>query len=364
MTASKLILLTGLASCLIVVAVAVSALGLFPAAAPASHPAASATSGSGSGTGWSNATYSVSFAETGLPTGTFWSVHVEGAGGHSVGPVLPQVAPLWGWGGHWWNGSTNSTLGFQVRNGTYDFFVGSAWNGSTLYSPSPSHGNVTVSGSALTVQIAFAPVTFYNVSFSETGLPGGTFWSVHLSGGGSPGAGRPGSPRGFGPACQGYRGIGSNNSTINFSRTNGTYSYSIGPVLTSSGVYAPVPARGNVTVDGASVTVQVVFSPLVFYNVTFAETGLPSGTFWSVGLHAGGFSWPQWNGSTGGNVNFTVANGTYHFRVLPVWTEGGIYVAAPETGNVTVDGANVVVAVTFTLSDTTSGSWGHVPAQG
>lgn len=360
MTASKLILLTGLGSCLIVVALAISALGVLPAAAPASHPSSSATSGSGKA-GWSsNATYAVTFTETGLPSGTFWTVSLRGPPEHWFGPIAPQAVPLWG-GGRFWNGSTSSTIGFELRNGTYNFSVGAAWNGSTLYAPSPAVGNFTVDGAAVGVSVTFAPVQFFTITFSETGLPSGTFWSVLLLGGGHRGSGGD-QPQG--PVFKGLRGVGwngSTNSTVNFSRANGTYRYSIGPVWTSDGAYTAAPNRGNVTVDDANVTVQVVFAPIVFYNVTFNETGLPSGAFWSVGVRGSGFGWPLWNGSTSSDVNFTLANGTYHFRVFPGWADSGVYLPSPTTGDVTVDGASVTVNVTFSLSDTTS--WGQTPAQ-
>jgi hypothetical protein len=72
------------------------------------------------------------------------------------------------------------------------------------------------------------------------------------------------------------------------------------------------------------------------YSVSFTETGLPSGTSWSVTLNGS----PQ--SSAGPSINFVEPNGSY------VFTVGSVpgYTVAPE-GNVTVQGASVSVPVTF-----------------
>ncbi|HTW54998.1 MAG TPA: hypothetical protein VMG36_00920 [Thermoplasmata archaeon] len=276
--------------------------------------------------------YNVSFVESGLPSGTFWSVQLGGGWSRTPG-----------------NASNTSEIGFALTNGTYSFSVGCAANNSTVYLPTPASGTVTVNGSAVSVAIAFAPLTYYNVSFVESGLPSGTFWSVSLVGNGS----GPGPYAA--PACGSYDWNGSTNASVNFTVLDGTYAFSVANASNLSTIYVPAPAAGNVTVNGTNVTVHVVFSPLMTYNVTFVESGLPNGTFWTVALAGNGGAAGRspacgesfWNGSTNATVNFTVPDGNYSFFVGNVSNGTTEFVPTPPVGNVTVDGANVTIDVTF-----------------
>ena len=74
------------------------------------------------------------------------------------------------------------------------------------------------------------------------------------------------------------------------------------------------------------------------YNVTLTETGLPSGASWSITLNN------ITKSSTNSTIVFNEPNGTYSYTI-------GIYQgysAFPYSGTVTVNGANVNVAITFT----------------
>ena len=107
--------------------------------------------------------------------------------------------------------------------------------------------------------LSYYPQT-YKTTFTESGLTSGTAWYVNLSNG------------------QSFSGTG---TSISFSEPNGTYSYSIASVnksLFSSG--------GSFTVNGNPISQSVTFSGAA-YQVTFTETGLPSGTMWYVNLSNG-----------------------------------------------------------------------------
>ncbi|MEM3036153.1 MAG: hypothetical protein QXS18_05045, partial [Thermoplasmata archaeon] len=81
------------------------------------------------------------------------------------------------------------------------------------------------------------------------------------------------------------------------------------------------------------------------YTVTFTESGLPSGTSWSVTFNSNTKS------STTNTISFTgIANGTYSYSVGAV----SGYTASPSSGTITVNGANVNQAITFTASSTTT----------
>lgn len=349
MTASKLAWVTAFAGVLVALGIAVSAAGMIPAlgahsgaAVPAGHPA-------GTSSNWSASTYSVSFGESGLPNGTFWAVNLHPAGwlwsvaGYSGPGMRPQFH------GFGWNGSSNSSVGFLLPNGTYDFGIHAVQANGTLYSASPSVGNLTVNGTNVSVAVSFAPTSLYNVTFVETGLPNGTFWSVFLHGAGGSGYWGP-APSAAAPACFGGSGWNaSTGSSIGFAVPDGTYPFFVPAAWTSSGVYFANPGTGNVTVNGSSVTVDVSFTTPSAYNISFSETGLPNGTNWTVFLFGGGWGHFGANTSASATIGFARTNGTYFFGVPDVWTSGGVYRATPSRGNFTVNGTAVSVAVSFAL---------------
>jgi DNA-binding beta-propeller fold protein YncE len=78
------------------------------------------------------------------------------------------------------------------------------------------------------------------------------------------------------------------------------------------------------------------------YSVAFSESGLPAGTPWNVTLDA------LQGGNSTAQVGFSLINGTYSFSVR--WVSGGsgtAYAPGQFSGSVTVNGSDVVVAVTF-----------------
>ena len=312
------------------------------------------------GGGGGGGSYAVTFSETGLPTGTNWSVKVGSQTQYSTG----------------------SSIAFSEPNGTYSFTVGAAG-----WTPSPGSGSFTVAGAPVSRSISFTQTT-YSVTFSESGLPAGTTWNVtlnsvtHSSTTSSVSFGEPNGSYSFGVAAPGYfaspatgtlsvsggpasqavsftqtafsvtfseTGLPSSTSwsvllnsvshsstsrTVAFTEPNGTYAYSV-PVLSA---YSPSPSSGNVTVDGASVQVSVTFAPL--YAVTFTETGLPASTSWSATV--GGST----RTSATGSIAFSEPNGSFAYSIPSV----SGYAPLPASGTLTVSGAAVSVAVVFSAS--------------
>ena len=243
--------------------------------------------------------YSVTFTESGLASGTSWSVTVGGAT----------------------KSATSAAIAFSEANGTYAFSVGTV----SGYTANPSSGSVTVRGAAASASVAFSPVsaTQYSVTFDESGLASGTSWSVSLSGTSKTSTG----------------------SSLSFSEPNGTYAYSVGAV---SG-YLASPTSGSTTVHGAAVVQTITFTvpPPGTYTVTFTENGLPSATNWSVTLGGAGRT------STGTTIVFSETNGSYTFTVA---VPSG-YAASPASGSLTVAGGSASQSVAFT-SLTGGGSGG------
>ena len=237
--------------------------------------------------GSATTTYAVTFTESGLPTGTIWYVNITGGNSYS---------------------STTSTITFSELNGTYSYSIAT---GNKEYAPSPASGSFTVNGAVVSESITFSLVT-YRVTFTESGLPSGTIWYVNITGGAS---------------------YSSTTSTITFSELNGTYSYT---VATGNKEYAPSPASGSFTVNGAVVSESITFN-LFTYSVTFTESGLPTGTNWSVTLNS------TIDNARTKNIIFMVLNGSYNYLVGYV----AGYVSSPSHGTITVSGKNITETITW-----------------
>jgi len=210
-----------------------------------------------------------------------------------------------------------STQEVTVINGTTGLGVGgyTAGVGPVAASVCPGTGTVYVANydsDSLTLLSPSFRVTTYNVTFHETGLPGGTAWSVRLDG----------------------SGASSGGPNITYREGNGTgQSYSVGLVHG----FAASPKLGTVSVNGHSVTVTIAFTRNApTYTVTFTETGLPSGTEWSVTIGSS----TKISGGTA--ITFSEPNGTFAYTVGLI---SGYH--TKDSGNVMVHGAAVGVSVPF-----------------
>ena len=221
-----------------------------------------------------------------IPAGNTWNLQIQ----PSMDSAFAQV----------YSSSQSSTHGvfLTLPNGTYDLNI------STSYSKVPSiHGDFVVNGTEISLN-------YYNVNFTESGLPSGTIWYLNLSNG------------------QTYK---TTSNTISFQEHNGNYPYT---VSTSNKIYH-APAS-SFTVNGAAVSEPVTFS-LYTYSVTFTESGLPSGTTWSVTLNG------TTESSTTDTITFSVPNGTYSYSIGSV----SGYTASNLNGSVTVNGNNIPISITF-----------------
>jgi sugar lactone lactonase YvrE len=168
--------------------------------------------------------------------------------------------------------------------------------------------------------LEYAPAKF-SLNFTESGLPSGTSWGIDVNGAST-------------------SGMASSTSLVEL---NGTYDWSASNVLG----WTASPSSGVVTVNGGLASVAIAYAPFA-YAVTFTETGLPSGTNWSVTI--GGST----HSSTGPSIGFNEPNGTH---VYTLGTVSG-YSASNETGVVTVNAAAASVTIAFTSSSSGSGGSG------
>lgn len=245
-------------------------------------------------------TFAVTFTESGLPTGTQWSV------------TLSDVA----------NSSTTGSIGFSEPNGSDSYTVGSVAG----YQADPASGSVLVDGGPVEQAIVFTPLSTtetYTVTFTETGLTSGTSWSVTFAGTTTP----------------------STTTTDVFTAANGSFPFTVAAVTG----YTVSPSSGSVDVQGGPAGQAILFTPVstpppAKYSVTFTESGLASGTSWSVTLAGSTLT------STTATIVFSEPNGTYTFTVGTVTG----YTASPASGSVPVSGASASQAVAFTASQGSS----------
>ncbi len=260
-------------------------------------------------------TYNLEFREKGLPSGTVWKVSV-------VNDTSGKTYNL---------SSNTQIISAYLPNGSYSYNVTEI----SGYNITNSSGSITIKGTNITENITFTPIQrplkLYGVTFTETGLPSGTKWSVTLNG----------------------SSLSSTSSSISFKEANGSYTYSVSSI---SG-YTITNSTGTVTVNGNNITVRITFTsvktPFVEkYNVTFTETGLPSGKSWSVTLNGSTVT------STTSTITFTEPNGTYSYSIGSV----SGYTVSKSTGPVTVNGNNITVSITF--SSTSSSPPAKQPSSG
>lgn len=236
--------------------------------------------------------YPITFIPSGLPSGVTWGVTLQG-----VALYATNV-----------NGQ-NPDITFNEPDGSYSYSI----YAPSPYVASPNAGVATVNGASVsvTVSIAQPKVTYYTLSFLESGLPQGTDFTVSI-------------------------GIASDsgNPAASFTVPNGTYSYTIADV----GNYVPSPASGPVTINGASRIVNVIFAETTF-PVTFTESGLPSGTTWYLNITG-----QSSLSSASTTITTSLPAGTYSYSVA---TGNKLYSPSPSSSSFTVSGTSVSIDITF-----------------
>ncbi len=253
----------------------------------------------GGGGGGGTQDFEVTFTESGLPSGTNWSVNWNGQG------TIP---------------TDGTSLSFYEDNGSYNYTVGLPAG----YVARPASGLVIVNGAAVTEPITFL-ATNYEVEFTESGLTTGTAWWVALNG---------------------ATLVESTSSVLMIPEPSGHYDYQVYPPenYTGNTVYWTNSPTGTVVVNGAPpAPLSITFYPKTF-SITFTETGLAKGANWGV---------DQWNGtwnetyySTTKSIVFDgLFNGTYASQYFaPAGYTGPAY------GNVTISNKSVTVPLGFTES--------------
>jgi hypothetical protein len=158
-------------------------------------------------------TYTITFTENGLPSGTSWSV------------TLNNITKT----------STNATITISEPNGTYFYII----SGISGYRANAYSGTINVNGNQVVINITWTIIT-YPITITENGIPNGTSWSATLTG-------------------TTFNGqsinvtLSSRNNTITFYEPNGTYAYTI---HLPSG-YQGSNTKGSINLSGNSATLTI-----------------------------------------------------------------------------------------------------------
>ncbi len=239
--------------------------------------------------------YNVTFAETGLPAGTAWSIQ------DIYLPVIGNTSFT----------SYGSSISLYIPNGSYSYYLS-----NPTFDRSQAE-SFTISGSSHSVA-----VSYYRLAFRENGLPYQSDWSVEI----------------FNSTVSGFSMQQDTPNEIVFYVTNLTFTYSFAayPLSTPyySGVFKNESTPGSVSITDSGVTVGVSFTTTPsYYTLTFIESGLSPGTTWSTVLN-----YPyngQYHASSSGNsITYVVQNGTYSYTIDGV-----------SSGAVFVNGHNVVISI-------------------
>jgi len=203
---------------------------------------------------FSEVKYAVTFTESALPSGTSWTVTLNGK----------------------MESSTTGTITYSEINGSYSYTLIDSLYDGIFYYPDPSSGSFVVDGSSISISIAFSS-SKYMVDFEESGLPTETSWTLVFDG----------------------RSYTLTNTSYVFYEPNGTYSYSA-----TSTDYKNL--SGSVPVNGESQYVNLSFV-LQTYSVTFKESGLPTETSWTLVFDGRSYT------LTNTSYVFYEPNGTYSY---------------------------------------------------
>ncbi|MHB1440834.1 MAG: thermopsin family protease [Cuniculiplasma sp.] len=179
--------------------------------------------------------YSVNFTESGLPANTTWTLDINGTT-YTI---------------------TSSYHNVILPSGTYSYTASSYGYGKIT-------GTVSVANSSTSETLTFTKSPQYSITFQESGLSSKTNWTVTMD----------------------SQTKSSDNGTITFTNIpEGTYSYTVSD---SSVLFSPSSSTG--TVDVTSNMIQGIPFVGVSYAVTFHETGLSSGTNWTVIVNGHNYS--------------------------------------------------------------------------
>ena len=244
--------------------------------------------------------YAVTIRESGLATGASWWLNT------SLGPSVEEIVTS--------SGGASGSL--ELQNGSYSFTATTNWKNFTT--PNAT-GQFDVAGTATTVYLEFTSTGVgptFAVTFLQHGLPTGVTWYVNISG---------------------ETGLSATGKSLLIDLPNGGYDYA---ASSNSAAYRSPPAS-SFTVANSAQEVNLTYTSVTIplFEVEFSESGLPSGTNWSVTIP----SVATQSARVPGTVDFNLTNGSYEFSM---GTVPG-FQANVSTGSFAVHGRAVSMSVGF-----------------
>ena len=260
--------------------------------------------------------YSVSFSYRGTFKAPSKVYDISGKGtAHGTGNLISSGS---------FNGMLTNLVS-QLACGEISGALSGSFSVSTTYASSSQSSSLS-----LRANFSGTFAQLYAVTFNEVGLVSGAQWAVTVS---------PSASDTVTSGTSASSGVTlySTSSSIILALPNGQYDFSVVPV----DGYSSSPSSGTFTVQNANLSEQITFSPVStptqYYTVTFEESGLPSGSSWSV-TFSGITKY-----STTDEVAFSEVVGTYSYSISP---PSGYY-ASPSSGSITVEGPGVSQAIEF-----------------
>lgn len=249
-----------------------------------------------------NPANAITFTETGLPGGAYWTVSIYSStyGASAPSPIIAEYFP-----------------------GNYSYTVHAQQVNSTVYFPSPSYGSFTTGGSvAITFSTTPPQSNSITTTFTEKGLPNDAGWTV-----------------GFNCSAQGYNGKGIAPAPIHFqSKSQGACQFRVYSVLSNRTKYYPTPSAGALQA-GSNTVITFSTTPPSNSVTTFYQTGLPSNTLWTVKY---GNTTYFTNSSSPASI-FSPIPGNYPFIIEPAYSAGTSYYPVPYSGMLQ-SGRNITIA--------------------
>lgn len=248
-----------------------------PQAAP-SNPAQASTVG--------NATYPVTFTESGLNPGTMWSLNITTMEWNGYG---------WQFGGYNVSSTRNNSLTVSLVPGSYSY-TAYALPGPMMFEYSGYLLNVSSSG-----QVGVYFTSDWKVSLDETGLIPGTLWNVTI--------------RSINDMIL-WDGSG-NKTTVPVWLSPGEYSYAASAI-------GYVASLGRIDVINNTVSETITFSRLAYYDLNITEVGIPEGvtSYIDISNGSGSTAWrPVFVGTINNATNVSVFaavffDGKYNFSII------------------------------------------------
>jgi thermopsin len=253
-------------------------------------------------------TSSLTVDESGLPSSTVWTVsyyYYQNVSFRASSANNPLVTTQINSTAIASKSSSNTSI---TINGIAPGYYYVAVNSSKSFEVSGDAGFVLIEGQT-TNMVQFTHVNMYSLTFNEAGLASGTTWSVVVNG----------------------VSMSSSSGSITFTNLyGGSYSYYIS---VPSG-YSTSSSSGTVTV--MSNTSQTITFTKQMYTIEFQETGLTSGTNWTVTVNGKLYN------STTQDINVSVPYGAVSYTVGNV----SGYLTTDSSGSFVADG-NAMVSVLF-----------------